>query len=405
MGTIGRTTTTLLATLAMTLGAACASSPEIPEEDESSETKSYRSAQSDDNASSDQNSERQKQGQSQQGESNAGRTAQPGGPAEGGGQSGNKPSGPPEATGPVATVDGEPISAEAFNEEIKKIAKSGKFPPAVLHRFKGRLIDRLIDQQLIDDAIANSSVDVADEEVDKKLEQVRSEFDQAQQQRQRQSSNQQRGKPQSLEQLAGQYGISSDELRKSIRRSIAIEKLLMGKGVEEPTDSEVRQFYDNNPDKFTKPEQVHARHILVKVEPGSGDAAWNEAKEKIEKIHDTATSDGTDFGELARDKSDGPSAKNGGDIGFISQKQFDENFTKAAFDLEKGEISEPVKTRYGWHIIKLVDRRESRTVPFEEVKGKLSKQLKNKRVHEKLQSYIEELRKDAEIKKHPENVE
>ncbi|MFB6351197.1 MAG: peptidylprolyl isomerase [Bradymonadaceae bacterium] len=405
MVTIGRTTTALLATVALTLGAGCASSPEIPEEEKAGKKQSYRSTQEEDGSSSSdtQKTSGQSSGNAQ---TNTQGTAQPGPPQGKGSSSGKKPSGPPEATGPVATVDGDPIPAKAFNEEIKKISKTGKFPPALLHRFKGRLIDRLVDQRLIDNAINKSSVEVSKKEVDKKLEEVRSEFDKAQNKKQSSDRDQgKRGRPTSLEKLAQKYGISSDELRNSIRRSIAIEKMLMDKGVELPTDKEVRKFYDNNPDKFSKPEQVHVRHILIKVKPGSGDKKWKKAKKKIDKIHKKATKDGTDFAKLAKKKSDGLSAKKGGDIGFISQKQFDKNFTKAAFALQKGQVSKPVKTRYGWHVIKLIERRKPETVPFEKVKPKLTKQLKNKRIHAKLKSYLKELRKKAEIKKHPENVE
>ncbi len=408
---IGETTLAVLAALGLAAGTACASSPDIPEES-SEKDPSYRSAESDESGGDSADGQNQ-QTQNQQ---SSGQTAraqggqQPGGqqPAArrrgqpGGGQ--QQPSEPPEATGPVATVDGDPIPAEVFNDEIKKVAKTGKFPVPLLHKFKGRLIDRLIDQRLIDDAIEASSVEVSDKEVDDKLEQVRSQFDQAAKQ---QSGQQGRGKrPQSLEQVASQYGIGQDELRDSIRRSIAIEKLLVDKkDVEMPTDKEVRKFYDNNQKQFSRPEQVRVRHILVRVQPDAGDKAWKKARKKIGKIRKKATKDSTKFAKLAKDTSDGPSAKKGGDVGFIGREQFDKNFTDAAFDLEKGKISKPVKTKYGYHIIKLVDRREAETVPFEEVKDRLAKQLKNQRVHKQLQSYVKELRKDAEIEKHPDNVE
>ena len=395
---IGRTTLTLLATLALTIGAACASSPDIPEESSEKQNR-YRSAEAEEgsNASGNQNG----------GSKTKGKQGEPAAPGEGGaamGASGQGSSNPPKATGPVAHVDGDPIPAEAFNEEIAKISKTGKFPPALLHRFKGRLIERLIDQRLIDNAIDGSSVEVTDKEVDAKLDKVRQEFDAAKQQ-QAGSTKTKGAQPQSLEQLAGQYGISSDELRDSIRRSIAIEKLLLDQGVELPTDEEIKKFYDDNPDKFSKPEQVHVRHILLKVKPGAGDKKWKSAKEKIDKIHEKAKDEETDFAKLAKEKSDGPSAKNGGDIGFIGKEQFDKNFTKVAFDLEKGEVSEPVKTRYGWHVIQLVERRDSEKVPFEKIKPKLAEQLKNQRIHKQLKSYIEKLREDSEIEKHPDNVE
>ncbi len=396
---IAETTLTIIAGLAVSLGAACASSSSDLPEEESGEERAYQSAQSgeNDNASGD-----EQEGNSSS--SSSGGAMQAGQPAAGNqGQGGqNQPSEPPEATGPIATVDGEKIPAEAFNDEIEKVSKTGKFPPPLLHKFKGRLIDRLIDQRLIDDAIDSASIEVSEEEVDKKLEQVRSEFDQAAEQSQGQGQQ----RPGSLEQVASQYGIGEGELRDSIRRSIAIEKLLVEReDVELPTDKEVRKFYDENQKQFTRPDQVHVRHILVRVQPKADEATWKEAKDEIAELRKKVVEESTDFATLAKEKSDGPSAKKGGDVGFIGRDQFDENFTDAAFDLEKGDISEPVKTKYGWHIIELVDRRESKTVEFDEIKDRLTKQLKNKRVHEQLQSYVKKLREDAEIEKHPDNVE
>lgn len=370
-------TTAVLA--AFLLIGACASSPDIPEES-SGEKPSYQSTKEGDDAP--QKSEEKESAES--GEKTAESAAK-------------SKSTPPEATGPVAHVDGDPIPAEKFNDEMKKVAKTGKFPVALLHQFKNRLIDRLVDQKLIDNAIDEASVEVSDKEVDQKLDDVRSEFDEA--------NKKSGGKVRSLDQVARKYGISDDELRESVKRSIAIEKLLVDKGMKLPTDEEVKKFYEDNKGKFTRPEQVHARHILKKVKPDADKATWKEAKEKIEEIRNEAVKKETDFKKLAEKKSDGPSAKNGGDIGFISKKQFDQNFTKAAFKLEKDEISEPVRTKYGWHIIQLVERRESKVVPYEKVKDRLAKQLKNRKVQKQLQSFLAELRKGAEVEKHPENIE
>ena len=190
-----------------------------------------------------------------------------------------------------------------------------------------------------------------------------------------------------------------------MRRSIAIEKLLVENGLELPTDEDVRKFYDDNQKKFTRPPQVHAKHILARVKPNAEKAKWDEAKKRVQKLRKKIVDDGAKFSKLAKENSDGPSAKKGGDVGFIAKKQFDKDFTDAAFKLEKNQVSKPVKTKYGWHLIKVVDRRESKTVPFEKVKARLAKQLKNRKIQKRLKSYIAQLRKEAEIEKHPENVE
>lgn len=360
------------------VAAACASTDESFSGDDSGETPDYQSTRDDAATQTDSTGSTSASGE-------AGRQAA-------GGQGG----GAPKAVGPVAHVDGTPIPAEDFNEEIEKVSKTGRFPPQLLQKFKSRLIERLIDQHLVDRAIEQKEIEVSEQEVDEKLETVRARFDEA---------ARAQGTEQSLEQVAQKYGISDGELRDSVRRSIAIEKMLVEQGLELPDDSEVREYYENNKDKFTRPEQVRARHILAKVNPDADDETWKEAKKRIQKIREKATSDETDFAKLAEKKSEGPSAKNGGDIGYVSREQFAKEFTDAAFELEKGEISKPVRTKYGWHIIKTVDKRDSKTLPFEKVQDKLTEQLKNKRVQKRLQSYLDELRQDAEIEKHPDNVE
>lgn len=357
---------------------ACASADESVSSDSSGETPDYQSTRDDAATQTDSTGSKAASGEA------------------GGQAAGGQGGGAPKAVGPVAHVDGTPIPAEDFNEEIEKVSKTGRFPPQLLQKFKSRLIERLIDQHLVDRAIEQKEIEVSEKEVDDKLETVRARFDEA---------ARAQGTEQSLEKVAQKYGISDGELRDSVRRSIAIEKMLVEQGLELPDDSEVREYYENNKDKFTRPEQVRARHILAKVNPDADDETWEEAKKRIQKIRETATSDETDFAKLAEKKSEGPSAKNGGDIGYISREQFAPEFTKVAFEQKKGEISEPVRTKYGWHIIKTVDKRESKTLPFEKVQDKLAEQLKNKRVQKRLQSYLDELRQDAEIEKHPDNVE
>lgn len=384
-----RGTPTLLVLAAATAVAvgACASTDESVPERGSDDAPDYQSTRDDAANSSDSSSSpsTSRAAAPQTRQSATGESGSGGGSAE-----------PPKAVGPVAEVDGEAIPAEAFNEEIQKVAKTGKFPPSLLNKFKTRLIDRLVDQHLVDRAIEREEIEVSEKEVDGKLEKVRARFERA---------AKKKGKEQSLEQVASQYGISDSELRDSVRRSIAIEKLLVGEGMERPTDNEVEQYYEENKKKFTRPKQVRTRHILAKVKPDAAEAKWNDAKDRIKKIREKATADGTEFSDLAKETSDGPSAKNGGDIGYISRNQFDSSFTKVAFKLEKGEISEPVRTKYGWHIIKTLDKRKSKTLPFEEVEGQLEEQLKNKRIQKRLQKHLDDLRSGATIEKHPENVE
>ncbi len=302
----------------------------------------------------------------------------------------------PRATGPIATVNGKEIPADEFNVEIKRVMASG-MPPSLATQYKNTIVQKLVDRYLIDTAIAKEDIEITQEEVDAKLEEVRAEFA---------ASMQASGKNVSLEMLVKQLGISEQELRESVEQSIAIEKVLEKRGMETPTDEEVRAFYDENAEeKFTMPEQVRVRHILVSVERGAEETAWNEAKSRAETIRKEAIQEGADFAKLAEEKSEGPSAAQGGDLGFIPRGKTVPEFENAAFGLEKGEVSEPVKSPYGWHVIRMVEKKDAETVAFDEIQERLTMQLKGQRIKEKLDEYLAELRSSAEITMHPENLE
>jgi peptidyl-prolyl cis-trans isomerase C len=302
---------------------------------------------------------------------------------------------PIKATGPVATVDGEQIPASEFNKEIERIIASG-LPPAMLGQVSSKIVEKLVDRYLIDAEIEENEIKVSDEEMDEKLSEIREQFAQA---------SEQMGSETSLEALTQQLGISADELRDSIRQSIAIEKLLVKRGMDTPSDEKVRKFYEDNKSRFERPEEVHARHILIQVKKDADQTAWDAAKKKAEMIQKEASKDDVDFAELAKNKSEGPSASQGGDLGFFPRGRMVPEFEKVAFSMKPGDISEPVRTAFGWHVIKVVERHEAGPVPFEEVSEDLAAQMKNQAVQEALVAFLDELRKDATIEIHSDNIQ
>src|SRR5690554_6298834 len=210
--------------LCLTLaGAACSSTPDVPDQSQAHE---YASAQD--------------------GDSTAPNTAQPDDAAQAGAQAT-----PPRATGPVAEVDGEPISAETFNTEIDKIVASGQLPPQVLTQLSNQIVNKIVDKTLIDNAVKRADIKIADDKVDARVEEIKVEFSAANQGV--------GGEMGSLEALVTQLGITQEEFRESVRESLAIEKLLADNGMTYPSATEVRAFYDANPEGFEQPEQVHAR--------------------------------------------------------------------------------------------------------------------------------------------------
>ena len=148
------------------------------------------------------------------------------------------------------------------------------------------------------------------------------------------------------------------------------------------SDDEAKKFYDDNPKMFVQPERIHAKHILV-----SGD-------ENLAKVQE-ALKAGTSFDVVAKEFSIDPgSAQNGGDLGEFPRGVMVPEFEKAAFALEKpGDVSEPVKTQFGWHIIKLEERIPEATIPFEQVKTQIMQNLREQKIQQVLQDRSKEIEK------------
>jgi len=140
---------------------------------------------------------------------------------------------------------------------------------------------------------------------------------------------------------------------------------------EQPTDEELKQFYEERSSLYVIPEERRTRHILVSVNSGASEEQIQAAKKKAEDLR-KQIAEGADFEKLAEKNSDDPgSAKLGGDIGFFGKGSLDPAYEEAMFKLKVGEVSEPVLSAFGYHIIKLEEIREEKAKPFEEVKSTL----------------------------------
>lgn len=171
-----------------------------------------------------------------------------------------------------------------------------------------------------------------------------------------------------------------DEMKKmkeNLLSQFAVKSVIDGITVNE---DEAQKFYNENPEYFDSPEQIRASHILVAEE------------EKAHSIYDSIQK-GEDFGELAADNSTCPSAAAGGDLNYFSKGQMVPEFEQAAFNLQVGEVSKPVKTQFGYHIIKLTDKKESEKAPFEEVKQNIIQNLTAQKQHDAYNNHLEEIKK------------
>ncbi len=166
------------------------------------------------------------------------------------------------------------------------------------------------------------------------------------------------------------------------RNKVLMETLLQDTGKAALTDDAMHKVYDEAVKQMPPEEEVHARHILVPTE-----AEANEIEAELKK--------GADFAALAKEKSKDPGAADGGDLGYFTKDQMVPEFSEAAFKLDKGQVSDPVHTQFGWHIIKVEDKRMKPTPTFDEVHG----QLENFVAHKAQAELVENLRKSATIER------
>jgi peptidyl-prolyl cis-trans isomerase C len=187
-----------------------------------------------------------------------------------------------------------------------------------------------------------------------------------------------------LSQAAGKQGLADrPDIKRRLdfdRNRLLMESLLQETGKAALSDAAEHQVYDEAVKQMTNEEEVHARHILVPTE--------DEAKAVLAQLKA-----GADFATLAKEKSKDPGGADGGDLGYFTKEQMVPEFAAVAFKLDKGQLSDPVKTQFGWHIIKVEDKRTKPTPTFDQVKS----QLENYVAHRAQAALVEKLRAGANI--------
>ena len=162
----------------------------------------------------------------------------------------------------------------------------------------------------------------------------------------------------------------------------------------ELSDDEIITFYQNNRQLFTQPESVKIGHIILTIPEDADTKEWKKAKDELHKMR----SNKEDFRELAKKHSKCSSSKQGGDLGYYSRGQLYPPLEIAAFKLKENEVSQPVESREGVHLIKLYERRPQGFIPsFEEIKEQVEKVAKTEQAQRIYQGYIDELKQQADI--------
>jgi len=249
-------------------------------------------------------------------------------------------------------------------------------------------VEQLVGEKLLELEVREFNIEVTDAELEVAMEDVR---------------RQNNVEPEQFAQLLAQEGYTPESYKAFMRKHLSRLKLvnLKVRARVKVSEEDLRAEYARFSRLEGEDSEVHARHILVKVDAGAPEEKVKAAAAKAAQLSAEARTPGVDFVELARAKSEGPSASDGGDLGFFKRGMMVPEFDRVAFTLQPGEVSDPVRTRFGFHVIKVEERRAAEVVPFEDVKDQLREKLLRGQMDKYTAQYVQELRQKASVEIKP----
>jgi len=290
-------------------------------------------------------------------------------------------------TDPVAVVEGHEIKKAELDTALGNVLAAQGIPATQLpedQRLQGYHIvldDMIIERLIADRAVAEK---VTDEEVTAQYERLKGNF----------------GSDEELKKQLDKAGQTVDKVKTGIRERLRQQHWIdeQVKGKTDVTDADAEDFYKKNPEQFKSPERVRASHILIAVPEDAKPEIVAEKQKAAQAIADRVKK-GEPFDKLAKELSEDPSAKqNSGDLDFFTKDQMVPEFSTAAFGMKKDQISDPVRSSFGFHIIKVTDRKDAETVTLDKAKPQLIAYLKQQKKSAALEKIVQDIKGKADIK-------
>jgi peptidyl-prolyl cis-trans isomerase C len=287
---------------------------------------------------------------------------------------------------PAAKVGSTTITRGELDRAMNVLASQNRIQmgstPEALKEAQKAALDQLIYAELIyQEGLKTPPVDL-EKQIEFKMAQNKGKFE----------------SPAKYEEALKSSGVSEKDLIEITKKDIVISNYIETKIV--PTisvsDEEIKNFYNENRDKLAEDPQVKASHILIGVESSATTETKAKAKEKAEAILKELKG-GKDFAEAAKADSTCPSKDQGGDLGFFGKGQMVPEFEQVAFALKPGELSGVVETQFGYHIIKVTDKKGGEPPKLEELKDKIAAFLKGQKTQKTVFEYVTNLKKEAKI--------
>jgi peptidyl-prolyl cis-trans isomerase C len=202
-----------------------------------------------------------------------------------------------------------------------------------------------------------------------------------------------------IEDMLAQQGLTLDTFKEQLTTRLSIQKMMEAEAdkVASATDEDALAFYNENTDRFVRPEMVRASHILIKTEESDTAEVKAMKKAKAEALAVQAKAEGADFAALAAENSDCPSSAQGGDLDFFEKERMVPEFSEAAYGMNVGDISGVVETQFGYHVIKVTDKTESEVTALTDVADDVKNFLTQQKKQEAVQAFAQDLRAKATI--------
>jgi peptidyl-prolyl cis-trans isomerase C len=291
----------------------------------------------------------------------------------------------PSAKKVAAQVNGKPISYQELNGEFRartrRLFETVEADPQWKH-IRKQILEQIIDEELLAQEAKRQKVSVLPEAVDARFTKLQVRFP----------------SQEAFTEELNRRGLTAEQLKENIRKGLmrhqVLDKEVMDKVSVSP--QELEAYYQAHKDKYVQQEAVRARHILIRVDPNVSPEDDQKAKDRMNAVLAKAKK-GEDFAQLAKEYSEGPSKARGGDLGYFGRGQMVKPFEDAAFSLKVGEISGPVRTKFGYHIIMVEDVQAYKQLTYKEAKDQVKKNVMNEKMNTRYQEYVAQLRKKAKI--------
>lgn len=289
----------------------------------------------------------------------------------------------------IAVVNGKPVTLSEFNEREAPLSRqisesySGADREKRLSDLKKKVMDSLIEDLLLEQEAERSGMKVSDRDIDDAIDDVK---------------KQNNLNDETLRAALKREGLTYEAYRVQVKKQIEKSRVI-GQQVRSKvnvTEKDLVDYYERNQKLFMKDQEVKVSHILFLVPEKASNSEIENIRKQASDVLEMARK-GRDFSELARKYSQDASGKEGGSLGFFKRGQILPALEQAAFSLKKGEISDLVRTTYGFHIIRVDDAKEATPEPFDSVKEKIRSTVTSEMMEQRYREWMEELKKTAII--------